>query len=148
VVCCFWVVGGVLTGRVSVRFRFFDALDGWSTEEDGPGLLNARVFGVVCSVVRVGTFMPRGRNVLSNLKTRGVISISSASSSEEVSGERSDSSSTRPLPVLRSGVTEPVNSLSTSSIESAIDDRGVKDRDISWIAACGGLMVGYSPDRV
>ena len=137
-----------MTERVSVRFRFFDALDGWSAEEDGPGLLNARVFGVVCSVVGVGTFMPRGRNVLSNLKTRGVVSISSASSSEEVSGERSDSSSTRPLPGLRSGVTEPVNNLSTSSVESAIDDSGVKDRDISWIAACGGLIVGYSPDYV
>ena len=61
--------------------------------------------------------------------------MSSSSSSEEVSGDRSDSSSRRSLAKLRSGVTEPASSLSTSSVESAIEDNGVKERDRSWIEA-------------
>ena len=132
--------------KLSVRFRF-DTLDGWSTGEDGPGRLSVGVLGVACPTVDMNAFAPRGRNVLVSLIARGVVSISSISSSEEVSGERSDSSSARSLSRLHSGVTAPVNSLSTSSVESEIEDNGVKERDRSWIAACGGPMMGYSPDQ-
>lgn len=130
---------------LSLRFRFFDVLGGWSSEEDVPGWLNIWVLAVACSTVEVCAFVPRGRRVLLPTKRRGVVLVSSASSSEEVSGERSDSSSAWPLDRLRSGVTGPVNSLSTSSVESAIEDSGVKERDRSWIATCEGSMVGYSP---
>jgi len=130
--------------RLSTRFRFLDTFDDRSTEEDGPGQLSVLALGVACSKVEVDALAPRGRNVLLVSRGRGVVSISSCSSSE-VSGERSDSSSTRQLNGLRSGVTEPANSLSTSSVESAIEDSGVKERDESRIAAYEEPMAGYSP---
>lgn len=66
----------------------------------------------------------------------------SSSSSEEVNGERSDSSSVRSLARLRSGEIGPVSSLSTSSVESEIEDNGVKERDRSCIGVCSGPMAG------
>lgn len=127
--------------RLSVRFRFFDDLDGWSRVEDELGRLKVWALGVACSRVEVNSFVTRGRNALVTSVGRGAVSMSSSSSSE-VSEERSDSSSTRSLARLRSGETGPASSLSTSSVESAIEDNGVKERDRSSIATCSGLMAG------
>lgn len=76
---------------LSTRFRFFEVLDDWFADDDGPGRLNVWALGVACTTVGVDTFVPRGRNVLFPKTGRGVVSMSSSSSSEEVSGERSDS---------------------------------------------------------
>lgn len=76
---------------LSERLRFLEALDGWSTVEGGLGRLIASGLEVEGSAVEVENLATRGRRVLPPLIGRRV---SSSSSSEEVSGERSYSSST------------------------------------------------------
>ena len=106
--------------RFSVRFRFLDAIDGWAVEGGRTRGLKAQGAGAACSTVEVYPFVTRGSNVLPTLVGCGVTLI--CSSSEEVSGDRSDSSS------VGSGLPGPANSLSTSSLESAAEGNGVNER--------------------
>lgn len=105
-----------------MRFRFLRVHEAWSTGEGGKERRGGSGLEVASLAVEVSAFATRGRRVLPGSIGCGVVLIFPTSSSEELSGVRSDSSalwSTR----VGSGVTEEVNSLSTSSFE----DNGVKE---------------------
>lgn len=80
---------GVLSSRLSLRLGVHD---GWSTGEGALGRCIVPGLEVECSTVEVEGFGARGRNILPLTIRRGFVLKPSVSSSEEVSGERSDSS--------------------------------------------------------
>ena len=103
---------------------------------------------VACSATEGGVCETRNRNDLPTLIGLEAVSKPPASSwSDEVSGERSDSSPGWTSGRTRSGVEGIVNNLSTSSVESTTEESGVKERGKSWTAKQEGSMVGHASDQ-